>query len=217
MASKVHPALVATGPNTSLIISRRSSAENSGFFPGWIPMATTSRSHRPTACRPTARWPLVTGWNEQGYSAIRGINPSTPPRAAPQAGPVPVFGPPGLVFIFRRPLNQFGGQRVSSASRLCFVRNGRRNKTQAGRNHFCIWRRYPETGAAYQITNETTGQRPNDRGPSMIKALSAVAIAAFVAAALTVLPGFAPQVEASVPHALAKGDRLDIPTAGAGG
>jgi len=44
----------------------------------------------------------------------------------------------------------------------------------------------------------------------MIKALSAIAIAAFVTAALTVLPGFAPQVEASVPVALAKGDRLDI-------
>ena len=44
----------------------------------------------------------------------------------------------------------------------------------------------------------------------MIKALSAVGIAAFIAAALTVLPGFAPQVEASVPVALAKGDRLDI-------
>ena len=44
----------------------------------------------------------------------------------------------------------------------------------------------------------------------MIKALSAIAIAALIAAALTVLPGFAPQVEASVPQALAKGDRLDI-------
>ncbi len=44
----------------------------------------------------------------------------------------------------------------------------------------------------------------------MIKALSAIAIAAFVAAALTVLPGFAPKVEASVPQALAKGDRLDV-------
>jgi hypothetical protein len=44
----------------------------------------------------------------------------------------------------------------------------------------------------------------------MIKALSAIAVAAFVAAALTILPGFAPQVEASVPQALAKGDRLDI-------
>ena len=48
----------------------------------------------------------------------------------------------------------------------------------------------------------------------MIKALSAVAVAAFVAAALTVLPGFAPQVEASVPVALAKGDRLDIKQVG---
>jgi len=44
----------------------------------------------------------------------------------------------------------------------------------------------------------------------MIKALSAIALAAFVAAALTVLPGFAPQVEASVPQPLAKADRLDI-------
>jgi hypothetical protein len=44
----------------------------------------------------------------------------------------------------------------------------------------------------------------------MIKAISAIAIAALIAAALTVLPGFAPQVEASVPQALAKGDRLDI-------
>ena len=48
----------------------------------------------------------------------------------------------------------------------------------------------------------------------MIKALSAVAVAAFVAAALTVLPGFAPQVEASVPQALAKGDRLDVKSIG---
>jgi hypothetical protein len=44
----------------------------------------------------------------------------------------------------------------------------------------------------------------------MIKALSAIAAAAFAAATLTVLPGFAPQVEASVPQALAKSDRLDI-------
>ena len=44
----------------------------------------------------------------------------------------------------------------------------------------------------------------------MIKALCAIAVAAFIAAALTVLPGFAPQVEASTPHVLAKGDRLDV-------
>jgi hypothetical protein len=44
----------------------------------------------------------------------------------------------------------------------------------------------------------------------MIKTLSAIAVAACVAAALTILPGFAPQVEASVPRPLAKADRLDI-------
>ena len=48
----------------------------------------------------------------------------------------------------------------------------------------------------------------------MIKAISAIAVAAFVAAALSILPGFAPQVEASVPQALAKGDRLDIHSVG---
>jgi hypothetical protein len=50
----------------------------------------------------------------------------------------------------------------------------------------------------------------------MIKTLSAIAIAALVATALTVLPGFAPQVEASVPQALAKADRLDIHAVGTG-
>ena len=48
----------------------------------------------------------------------------------------------------------------------------------------------------------------------MIKALSAIAFAALIATALTILPGFAPTVEASVPQALAKGDRLDIRTVG---
>ena len=48
----------------------------------------------------------------------------------------------------------------------------------------------------------------------MIKALSAITFAALIAAALTILPGFAPSVEASVPQALAKGDRLDTRTVG---
>ena len=48
----------------------------------------------------------------------------------------------------------------------------------------------------------------------MIKALSAIAVAAFIAAALTVLPGFAPQVEASTPQPLAKADRLDVHAVG---
>jgi hypothetical protein len=46
----------------------------------------------------------------------------------------------------------------------------------------------------------------------MIKAIAAVTIAAFAAAAITLLPSFAPPVEASVPHALAKTDRLPIRT-----
>jgi hypothetical protein len=58
------------------------------------------------------------------------------------------------------------------------------------------------------------GHKGPRQGTVMIKAFSAIAVAAFIAAALTVLPGFAPQVEASVPQALAKGDRLDIRTVG---
>jgi hypothetical protein len=50
----------------------------------------------------------------------------------------------------------------------------------------------------------------------MIKALSAIAAAALIAFTLTVLPGFAPKVEASVPQALAKSDRLDVHAVGAG-
>jgi hypothetical protein len=48
----------------------------------------------------------------------------------------------------------------------------------------------------------------------MIKALTAITFAALIATALTILPGFAPTVEASVPQALAKGDRLDIRSVG---
>ena len=48
----------------------------------------------------------------------------------------------------------------------------------------------------------------------MIKALTAITFAALIATALTILPGFAPTVEASVPQALAKGDRLEVRTAG---
>jgi len=48
----------------------------------------------------------------------------------------------------------------------------------------------------------------------MIKTLSAIVLSACVAAALTLLPGFAPTVEASVPQALAKSDRLDIRSVG---
>ena len=48
----------------------------------------------------------------------------------------------------------------------------------------------------------------------MIKALSAVALGAFVAAGIAVLPGFAPKVEASVTAPLGKSDRLEIQEVG---
>jgi hypothetical protein len=44
----------------------------------------------------------------------------------------------------------------------------------------------------------------------MIKALSAIAISAFIAAAVSLLPGFAPPLEAGEPVALQKGKRLVI-------
>jgi hypothetical protein len=46
----------------------------------------------------------------------------------------------------------------------------------------------------------------------MIKALSAIAISAFIAAAVSLLPGFAPQLEAGEPVALQKGKRFVIHT-----
>ena len=48
----------------------------------------------------------------------------------------------------------------------------------------------------------------------MIKALSAVALGAFIAAGITVLLGFAPKVEASVTAPLGNSDRLEIQEVG---
>jgi hypothetical protein len=44
----------------------------------------------------------------------------------------------------------------------------------------------------------------------IIKAFSVIAVAGLLAATITILPGFAPEVAASVPQPLAKADRLDI-------
>jgi hypothetical protein len=72
----------------------------------------------------------------------------------------------------------------------------------------------PKPAMVNNPANETTGRKgprkSTIQGTVMIKALSAIAVAAFVAAALTILPGFAPQVEASTPQPLAKADRLDV-------
>ncbi len=44
----------------------------------------------------------------------------------------------------------------------------------------------------------------------MIRALAAVAVATFVAAAITIFPSFTPSATADMPQALAKADRLPI-------
>lgn len=43
-----------------------------------------------------------------------------------------------------------------------------------------------------------------------VRAIPAFAITAFAAVAITLLPSFAPQVEAGVPHAMAKADKLKV-------
>jgi hypothetical protein len=90
------------------------------------------------------------------------------------------------------------------------------DETKLGRDEtiFGLGEDSQKLALATSSTNETTGPPRPMTGDIMIKAFSAIFAAGFIAAALTVLPGFAPQVEASVPQALAKGDRLDIRTVG---
>lgn len=64
-------------------------------------------------------------------------------------------------------------------------------------------------GATNKVTTGSTTR--SKQGNVMVKALSALAVAAFMASAITILPGFAPAVEASTSTpVLAKSDRLDI-------
>ena len=67
---------------------------------------------------------------------------------------------------------------------------------------------------AYPLTNEMQGRKGRRQGTVMIKALSAVALGAFVAAGITIVLGFAPKVEASVTAPLGKSDRLEIQEVG---
>jgi hypothetical protein len=100
-------------------------------------------------------------------------------------------------------MNQPPRGRVFSANRKCFVPEPATKQNRGVTKPFSA----PEKTSgnrAWLLLHHQTGPetRPDDRGPS------------FIAAALTVLPGFAPQVEASVPVALAKGDRLDVKQVG---
>ena len=96
-------------------------------------------------------------------------------------------------------------------SRLCFVL-GAPTKQNGGETK-PFWRFAKATRNASWLTPRAIeNDRPNRplQGTVIIKALSAVAVAGFLAAGLTVLPGFAPNVEASTPQPLAKADRLDV-------
>lgn len=100
---------------------------------------------------------------------------------------------------------------------LCFVPAQPTKHNRPAMKPFSVSREgVPKPLMVTNSANKTRANKSSGRtwGPSMIKALSAIAVAAFVAAALTVLPGFAPQVSASVPQALAKGDRLDVKPVG---
>ena len=112
-------------------------------------------------------------------------------------------------------MNQSRGPSVSPAGRQCFVRQWTTKQNWARTKPFSHAVKTAGNLRWLQVhSTKRRGRKGPRQGTVMIKAFSAIIAAAFIAAALTVLPGFAPQVEASVPQALAKGDRLDIRTVG---
>jgi hypothetical protein len=113
------------------------------------------------------------------------------------------------IFIFPGDSNHLGRHGVFPAGDVFHL--GKRNeaKLQWNETIFVPREDIPKPLKAIQPPTKQRAAGPKT-GTVMIKALSAVAAAAIVAAGLTVLPAFTPQVEASVPQALAKGDRLDI-------
>jgi hypothetical protein len=73
MQPRARPAALAIGVQVSSRIASRSSTLNNGVFPGWVPIASTSRSASRAVWRTRSRWPLVTGSNDPGKSAVRGM------------------------------------------------------------------------------------------------------------------------------------------------
>ncbi len=107
-------------------------------------------------------------------------------------------------------MNHLRGQRVCLAGRMFHRPDRDETKLRPRETIFSPGEDVRKRRVVTKMTTKRRAETAHRQGTVMIKALSAVAIAAFIAAALTVLPGFAPQVEASVPQALAKADRLDI-------
>src|SRR5262245_31433153 len=121
----------------------------------------------------------------------------------------------GAAFYFRSASEPLPGSgRLPRADRQCFISQWLTKQNPAPTKPFSVPAKTPGNLCWLQLQPTTTGRQGPRQGALMIKAFSAIAVAGFIAAALTVLPGFAPQVEASVPQALAKGDRLDIHSVG---
>jgi hypothetical protein len=138
------------------------------------------------------------------------MNRPTPPRPDPQAAP----GRANKAYYFSPAVEPLGDTARLQGEPALFSRNpGDETKGRSDETIFGLFQTLAKNSGNFRfvLTNQTTrAAKARGQGTVMIKTLSAIAIAAFIAAALAVLPGFAPQVEASVPQALAKGDRLDI-------
>src|SRR5205085_10191183 len=131
-------------------------------------MAMISRSHRVTECRTTSRWPLLTGSNEPGYSAMRGMIPPTALRAARQAGWVAAENR----LLFFRPVWALEPHpRLLWESRLCFVPNGLVNQNSGPMKPFStVGEDLPKRALVNTPPNETAGRKAEQsrqfRGPS---------------------------------------------------
>src|SRR5579859_3271715 len=139
---------------------------------------------------------------------MRGMSPPYRARLAPASAPVPALVGFYFLLVVERPAGV--ARLYPKTSGFCFVPMAATKQIRGGMKPFSAWREgMAKPPLVTKAATKRQAKKANRQGTVMIKALSAIAVAAFVAAALTVLPGFAPQVEASTPHVLAKGDRLD--------
>jgi hypothetical protein len=92
---------------------------------------------------------------------MRGINPSTAPRATPQAELVPAPRRFAAFYIFNRPLNHFGGGRVSSADWGVFLPAiGDETKLRCDETIFGCGEDIRKPALTIQLTKQTGRQGP---------------------------------------------------------
>jgi len=146
----------------------------------------------------------------RGRARWRGIKSSYRAGPARQAGLVPARRLTAVVFYISGPRTTWDPARLP-ASRLCFFGQPIHEiKTPRMKPFSPPCEDVRNTALWYQMVNETTGRKGPRQGTVMIKAVSAIAIPRLLPPSLSILPGL-PQVEASVPQALAKGDRAGHP------